>query len=222
MSAQRTIQTACGPARRPRTRSLKAWRGCQAAECDAWRRMVYRLTFRRWALSSGSRISTDPHRGCGSSWRRPDEPPTTIGQSIEEESCAHDSYCSRSSLSPQLGEQVLLDRGPDAGEQSVWEHSASVPETARTVTISATMPAPSTHPRRLSAMLEAGAMPHGPMMAEVLTDTDCAPDRRMVSRCRNEMLLANGRRIVVRHPHDMSSVPCLAPEEQVLLVPTSV
>jgi hypothetical protein len=116
---------------------------------------------------------------------------------------------------------VVLDGGQDAGQQYVSEHSASVPETARTVTISATMPAPSSHARRLSAMLEAGTMPHEATMAEVLTDTDCAPDARMVSRCRNEMLLANGGRIVLRHPHDMSSVPCLAPEEQVLLVPTS-
>lgn len=119
------------------------------------------------------------------------------------------------------GAWVVLDGGRDAGEQYVSEHSASVPETARTVTISATMPAPSSHARRLSAMLEAGTMPREPTMAEVLTDTDCAPDARMVSRCRNEMLLANGRRIVLRHPHDMSSVPCLAPEEQVLLVPAS-
>jgi hypothetical protein len=119
------------------------------------------------------------------------------------------------------GAWVLLGRGPDAGERYVSEHSASVPETARTVTISATMPAPSAHARRLSAMLEAGEMPDELMMAEVLTDTDCAPDARMVSRCRNEMLLANGRRIVLRHPHDMSRVPCLAPGEQVLLVPTS-
>lgn len=119
------------------------------------------------------------------------------------------------------GAWALLGRGPDAGERYVSEHSASVPETARTVTISATMPAPSAHPRRLSAMLESGTMPPEPMMAEVLTDTDCAPDARMVSRCRNEMLLASGGRIVLRHPHDMSSVPCLAPEEQVLLVPTS-
>lgn len=119
------------------------------------------------------------------------------------------------------GAWVVLDGGRDAGEQYLSEHSASVPATARTVEISATMPAPSAHARRLSAMLEAGAMPAEPTMAEVVTDTDCAPDARMISRCRNEMLLADGSRVVLRHPHDMSSVPCLAPEEQVLLVPAS-
>jgi hypothetical protein len=119
------------------------------------------------------------------------------------------------------GAWVLLDRDLNAGERYVSEHSAPVPETARTVTVSATMPLPSAHARRLSAMLEAGAMPHEPMMAEVLSDTDCAPDEQLVSRCRNEMQLANGDKIVARHPHDMRDVPCLAPGERVRLVPTT-
>ncbi|MGH3079413.1 MAG: hypothetical protein ACRDPZ_14690 [Gaiellaceae bacterium] len=114
----------------------------------------------------------------------------------------------------------LLGRDSGAGEQYVSEHSAVVPEDMRTVAVSATMPLPSAHARRLSAMLEGGAMPGGPMTAKVLTDTDCAPDARMVSRCRNEMQLPDGSRIVLRHPHDMSEVPCLAPGEDVLLVPT--
>ena len=119
------------------------------------------------------------------------------------------------------GAWVLHGRDLNAGERYVSEHSAAVPETARTVTVSATMPPPSTHARRLSAMLEAGAMPHEPMIAEVLTDTECVPDEQMVSRCRNEMELANGDKIVVRHPHDMRDVPCLAPGERVRLVPTT-
>jgi hypothetical protein len=119
------------------------------------------------------------------------------------------------------GAWLLLGRDPGAGERLVSEHAVPVPETARTVTVSRTMPLPSAHARRLSAMLEAGAMPLEPTAAEVLTDTDCAPDERMVSRCRNEMRLPDGRTIVLRHPHDMSSVPCLAPGEQVLLVPAA-
>lgn len=118
------------------------------------------------------------------------------------------------------GASILLGRD-SAGERYVSEHPAAVPETARTVTVSARMPLPSAHARRLSAMLEAGAMPHQPMMAEVLSDTECSPDEQMVSRCRNEMQLANGDRIVVRHPHDMRDVPCLAPGERVRLVPTA-
>jgi hypothetical protein len=119
------------------------------------------------------------------------------------------------------GAWTLLGRNSDATKPYVSEHSAVVPENARTVTVSETMPLPSAHARRLSAMLEAGAMPHEPMMAEVLTDSECAPGERMVSRCRNEMRLPDGHRIVLRHPHDMRSVPCLAPGEQVRLVPQS-
>ena len=99
------------------------------------------------------------------------------------------------------------------------EHPVSVPEAARTVTVSATMPAPSASASALSALLERGRMPDGPTTAEVMTDTDCAPDAAMVSRCRNEVRLPDGSRMVLRHPHDMSEVPCLAPGERVRLVP---
>jgi hypothetical protein len=117
------------------------------------------------------------------------------------------------------GAVILLGRV--GGPMLVSEHPVAVPENARTVTISTTMPSPSAHARRLSAMLERGSMPAGRTVAQVLTDTECAPDERMISRCRNELLLADGRTMVVRHPHDMRSVPCLAPGEEVLLVPAS-
>ena len=71
-------------------------------------------------------------------------------------------------------------------------------------------------------MLEQGAMPSRPVMAEVMTDTNCAPDAEMISRCRNVMRLADGRQIVLRHPHDMTQIPCLAPGERVRLIPTGV
>jgi hypothetical protein len=41
----------------------------------------------------------------------------------------------------------------------------------------------------------------------------------MISRCRNEVSLADGTRVVLRHPHNMSKVPCLAPGEHVRLIP---
>lgn len=112
------------------------------------------------------------------------------------------------------------DRG-DGPPASVSDHPTQIPDAVRTVTVSLEMPRPSAHARRLSAMLEEGTMPRNSMMAEVLTDTDCAPDERMISRCRNEMRLPDGQRMVLRHPHDMSSIPCLAPGERVLLVPAS-
>ena len=86
--------------------------------------------------------------------------------------------------------------------------------------VSRVMPAPSVSERRLSAMLERGVMPAAPTTAEVLSDTDCAPDSAMISRCRNEVRLPDGSTMVLRHPHDMRHIPCLAPGEQVLLVPT--
>jgi hypothetical protein len=71
-------------------------------------------------------------------------------------------------------------------------------------------------------MLEEGTMPDRPMMAEVMTDSDCAPDAQMISRCRNVVRLPSGRQIVLRHPHDMSTIPCLAPGERVRLIPAGV
>jgi hypothetical protein len=119
---------------------------------------------------------------------------------------------------------VLALRGggeaPDSSPPSASEHPVAIPSSARTVLVSRAMPMPSAHSRRLSAMLEEGAMPHRPMMAEVMTDSDCMPDAQMISRCRNLIRLPDGRRIVLRHPHDMSDVPCLAPGERVRLIPS--
>lgn len=108
-----------------------------------------------------------------------------------------------------------------ADSSPTTEHATPIPETPRTVVVSSTMPLPSSHERRLSAMLETGSMPHEPMMGLVLSDTECAPDTKMISRCRNDVRLADGSTIVLRHPHDMHTIPCLAPGEQVLLVPAS-
>lgn len=101
------------------------------------------------------------------------------------------------------------------------EHPVTVPASLRTVSVSHEMPMPSARARSLSAMLIEGTLPKTPIMAEVLTDTECTPDANMISRCRNEMRLSNGEKVVVRHPHDMRHVPCLAPGEHVRLVPTA-
>ena len=105
---------------------------------------------------------------------------------------------------------------------AVSEHPLSIPAAARTVLVSRSMPMPSSHERRLSAMLERGAMPHGPTMAEVMTDTECTPDEQMISRCRNVIRLPDGRQAILRHPHDMTKIPCLAPGERVRLLPNGV
>ena len=117
---------------------------------------------------------------------------------------------------------VGVGRGDGDTTQLVSEHGATVPAVARTVTVSRAMPLPSAHERRLSAMLEAGDMPDATTMAEVMTDSDCTPDAEMISRCRNVVRLEDGREVVLRHPHRMSEVPCLAPGELVRLVPSGI
>lgn len=118
------------------------------------------------------------------------------------------------------GVLTLGGREDTAGPATASEHPLAVPSSVRTVVVSRAMPKPSAHERRLSAMLEEGVMPDRPMMGDVMTDTDCAPDAHMISRCRNVVRLADGRRIVLRHPHVMSQVPCLAPGERVRLIPS--
>ena len=112
----------------------------------------------------------------------------------------------------------------DAGRttSAVSEHPVAVPATTRTVLVSRAMPMPSAHARRLSAMLEDGAMPQGPTMADVMSDTQCTPDAEMISRCRNVVRLPDGTQAVLRHPHDMTKIPCLAPGERVRLVPSGL
>lgn len=87
----------------------------------------------------------------------------------------------------------------------------------RTVLVFSQEPSPSPSQQRLHAGLEKGKLPSGMVMGTVLTDEDCAPDRQGISHCRNLVRLASGRTIVLRHPHNMTKVPCLAPGERVHL-----
>jgi hypothetical protein len=171
------------------------------------------------------KISNDPQRSCGFFRGGVDVVARPFGQSITGGRTLRGRLPLLFAIAALVslgGAWALLDRGEsDAKPTYVSEHPLVVPETARTITVSATMPSPSIHARRLSAMLEEGQMPAGPMSAKVLTDTECTPDAHMISRCRNEMLLPDGRKIVLRHPHAMSSIPCLAPGERVMLVPAS-
>lgn len=68
-----------------------------------------------------------------------------------------------------------------------------------------------------------GRAPRTPMLADVLTDENCEPDRYGISHCLNELrLLGNARRITVRHDHDMHRFPCLTPGERVRVVALDV
>ncbi len=115
---------------------------------------------------------------------------------------------------------AVMTRGGDHGRY-VSDHPQTVPRIARTVLVSRTTASPSVDATHLSATLVSGRMPLHAVRGEVLTDTDCTPDRAMISRCRNVVKLGDGSTIVLRHPHDMRRVPCLAPHEQIVLRPVS-
>jgi hypothetical protein len=69
----------------------------------------------------------------------------------------------------------------------------------------------------LMANLERGQLPAEAARATVLTDANCQPDQDGVSHCLNELNLGSAR-VVVRHHHKMSEVPCLTPGEEVNIV----
>lgn len=70
----------------------------------------------------------------------------------------------------------------------------------------------------LMANLERGHLPAEAAQATVLTDANCQPDQDGVSHCLNELDLGTAK-VVVRHHHKMSEVPCLTPGEKVNLLP---
>jgi hypothetical protein len=76
-------------------------------------------------------------------------------------------------------------------------------------------PSPST--MKLHAGLEKGHLPGGEVGGMVMTDEDCAPDEHGVSHCRNLVRLDSGQTVALRHPHNMTYVPCLEPGERVVL-----
>lgn len=102
---------------------------------------------------------------------------------------------------------------------AVDPHGAEI-EQVRTLVVSSAQPPASRPGVLLYGRLVEGAMPTDATEGTVLTDEDCAADFRGISNCLNRIRLADGRRIAVRHPHDMREVPCFAPGEPVRIVPT--
>lgn len=98
------------------------------------------------------------------------------------------------------------------------ENATSGTEGMKTVRVFDREPGtPSPSATNLHAGLEKGKLPNEPVVGTVVTDEDCAPDEQGISHCRNVVRLAGGGTIVLRHPHEMHQVPCLAPGEKVLL-----
>ena len=113
-----------------------------------------------------------------------------------------------------VGALVLLSgRGWTGSDEVSHAHAMSQ---ERTVLVSSErMPAPSVPGSVLHALRISGVVPGSMTRATVLSDRDCAPDARGVSRCVNAMRLSTGRVLAVRHPHRMMNVPCLEPGERV-------
>jgi hypothetical protein len=101
---------------------------------------------------------------------------------------------------------------------AVDPHGTALPA-QRQVQLSRVMPSPS-RADGLHAKLVTGTMPTAATQATVLSDEECQPDARGVSHCLNRLRLRDGSEIEIRHPHVMATVACLAPGEQVRLVPT--
>ena len=96
----------------------------------------------------------------------------------------------------------------------------TAPAGVRTLLVSeGRMPLPSRAGGPLHALRVSGPPPQRGATGTVLSDERCAPDARGVSRCLNEIRLASGRVLRVRHPHPMMEVPCLSPGERVTIRP---
>ena len=115
------------------------------------------------------------------------------------------------------GSTFALGRATQTNEPAVDPHGVALPA-QRQVQLSSVMPSPSDFDG-LHAKLISGTMPTDAMKATVLTDEQCEPDSQGISHCLNRLRLPDGSEIQVRHPHDMDVVPCLAPGENVQLVP---
>jgi hypothetical protein len=112
---------------------------------------------------------------------------------------------------------VAIEYAARSHAVAVDPHGTALPAQRR-LEISNVMPSPS-NSDGLRAKLVSGTMPTAALDATVLTDEQCQPDAHGLSHCLNRLRLPDGSEIRVRHPHDMTLVPCLAPGEHVKLIP---
>jgi len=99
---------------------------------------------------------------------------------------------------------------------------ASTPAEERVVLVAPHGPVePSSPGGVLRTWLLRGKLPATAVEARVLSDEECEADSAGISRCLNRLLMPSGETLVVRHPHNMDSIPCLAPGEKVQVVAAS-
>jgi len=94
-------------------------------------------------------------------------------------------------------------------------HTAPVDVRTLVVKRGGAEPPPSRPGRAMHALRLRGRVPARSTMATVTSDEDCAADAHGISHCLNRLRLGEGRRLIVRHPHAMSQVPCMTPGERV-------
>jgi hypothetical protein len=116
------------------------------------------------------------------------------------------------------GGGLAIERASRSHTVAVDPHGTALP-TQRQLLISTVMPSPS-NSDGLRAKLVKGRMPTAAVEATVLSDEECQADAHGFSHCLNRLRLPDGSEILVRHPHNMTLVPCLAPGEHVRLVPS--
>lgn len=88
----------------------------------------------------------------------------------------------------------------------------------RTLSVSSDqMPTPSQPGEALHARRISGEIPTSEIVGTVVSDENCEPDENGVSHCLNRIELPGKRMLVVRHPHDMTVVPCLYPGERIIV-----
>lgn len=108
---------------------------------------------------------------------------------------------------------ILLVR-PQA-HQAASAKASGAPAGLRVVQLT-TAPDAVSNGEQIVAVLVGGAMPHGTVKATVLTDENCAPDAQGYSHCRNDLRLADGSVLHLRHNHRMATTTCLSPGEEVI------
>lgn len=115
---------------------------------------------------------------------------------------------------------ALRDSGGATRTSAANSHFPAADQARRTVYVyQGREPAASPPGSKLRALRVKGPMPTSAVIATVLSDENCEPDAQGVSHCINRLRLPNGKTLVVRHPHNMADVPCLAPREKVVVRP---
>ena len=110
---------------------------------------------------------------------------------------------------------------PQPGPKAVGGHVVPGTGSLRTLVVKTQNDRVSSAGGALEAMLLEGTMPAGQMVATVMSDENCQPDGEGVSHCLNRLRFDDGTMMAVRHNHRMGDVPCLSPNERVIVEPSA-